>query len=123
MSSYNINTNSPTPTGSVASNSKTAESPLLKKIENRLLEDDVDLLSQEQVQAIVEEELKKEGLRIANNAQKWALKKLGEMFKGSSKKKPKVDPPPTKETAPPSPTLPTYPSTTSPNPQTQRTVY
>lgn len=123
MSSYNVNTNSPTPTGPVATSSKTAETPLLKKIENKLLEDDVDLLNQEQVQALIEEELKKEGLKIANDAQKWALKKLGEMFKSSSKKKPKVDPPPTKETAPPSPTLPTYPSTTSPNPQTQRTVY
>lgn len=120
MTSYNVNTNSLTPTGSVANNSKTAESPLLKKIENRLSEDDADLLSQEQVQAVVEEELKKEGLKMATNAQKWALKKLGEMFKNGSKKKPNVPPAPTKETLPPPPSLPDYPTSTSPLPEKGR---
>lgn len=120
MSSYNVNTNSPIPTGSVATNSKTSESPILKRIENKLMEDDTDLLNQEQVQTIVEEELKKEGLKMATNAQKWALKKLGEMFKNGSKKKPNVPPAPTKETLPPPPPLPDYPTSTSPLPEKGR---
>lgn len=120
MTSYNVNTNSPTPTGSVANNSKTAESPILKRIENKFMEDDVDLLNQEQIQAVVEEELKKEGLKMATDAQKWALKKLAEMFKAGSKKKPNVPPAPTRETLPPPPSLPDYPTSTSPPPEQGR---
>lgn len=120
MSNYNINPNAQTPTGTTSTTKKVNESPQLKKIEERLANDDVDLTDPEQVKSVIEDELKKEGIKMSNDAQKWALDKLTEMFKGSSKNKPKVPAPPSKETAPPPPSIPPYPTTSSPSPQKGR---
>lgn len=120
MSNYNINPNAQTPTGTTSTTKKVNESPQLKKIEERLANDDVDPTDSEQVKSVIEDELKKEGIKMSNDAQKWALDKLTEMFKGSSKNKPKVPAPPSKETAPPPPSIPPYPTTSSPSPQKGR---